>query len=88
MFAEPRLEIESLSASSTWQVNDGVVAVDLRKATFENRDAAGEFAGSYRTAKDGPGEIDLSGRFTRASGDAVWRHMPLAGASRWAVTPT
>lgn len=79
IFAEPRLDIESFEARTSWQVADGRIAVDIRKAEFRNRDAAGEFSGTYRTAAavGGPGEIDLEGRLTRAAGDAVWRYMPL-----------
>ncbi|MDP2792790.1 MAG: YhdP family protein [Sulfurisoma sp.] len=77
IFAEPRLELETLSANTAWQAADGRIVVNLKKAEFQNRDAAGELVGSYRTAKDGPGEIDLSGKLTRAAGAAVWRYMPL-----------
>ena len=80
IFAEPRLELEELNAKTAWQTADGRIVVDLKKAAFQNRDAAGELAGSYRTApagSGGPGEIDLSGKLTRAAGDAVWRYMPL-----------
>ena len=77
VFAEPRLELETLNARTTWQAADGRIVVDLKKAEFQNRDAAGEIRGSYRTAPDGPGEIDLTGKLTRAAGDAVWRYMPL-----------
>ncbi|MBU0752570.1 MAG: TIGR02099 family protein [Gammaproteobacteria bacterium] len=77
VFSEPRLELQALTARTSWQAADGRIMVDLKKAEFQNRDAAGEFKGSYRTALDGPGEIDLSGKLTRAAGDAVWRYMPL-----------
>ena len=97
VFAEPRLEIASLSARTTWQAVDGRIVVDVKKAEFQNSDAAGEISGTYRTpgasaaagavaTTSGPGEIDIEARLTRASGDAVWRYMPLgvnAGVRDW-----
>jgi uncharacterized protein (TIGR02099 family) len=80
IFAEPRLELETLDARTVWQAAEGRIVVDLKQAQFQNRDAAGELSGRYRTGApgtEGPGEIDLNGRLTRAAGDAVWRYMPL-----------
>jgi uncharacterized protein (TIGR02099 family) len=77
VFADPRLALAALDAAGDWKVEGGTVAVQLRKATFHNADAAGEASGHYRTMATGPGEIDLSARLTRASGAAVWRYMPL-----------
>jgi uncharacterized protein (TIGR02099 family) len=77
VFADPRLPLAALDAIGDWKVDGGTVAVQLRKASFHNVDAAGEASGHYRTLATGPGEIDLSARLTRASGAAVWRYMPL-----------
>jgi len=78
IFAEPRLDIESLEASTKWRAVEGRIVVDVTKAEFKNRDATGRFGGTYRTATDGgPGDIDIEGSLAQASGDAVWRYMPL-----------
>lgn len=77
VFPERRLSFESLEAKASWRLEDGWVNARLEKAAFQNQDAAGEAAGSYRSNGSGPGSIDLSARLTRADGGAVWRYMPL-----------
>ena len=78
VFAEPRMQFDTLSAKTSWQAHDGRIFVDLKKAEFQNHDAAGEISGSYRTVPDGLGEIDVSAELKRAAGPAVCRYMPLA----------
>ena len=78
VFADPRLEFERLNARAHWTMADGRVDVQLQNLAFDNRDAAGSVSGRYRSSIDGPGEIDITGRLSRADGAAVWRYMPLA----------
>lgn len=77
VFAEPVLALADLEAQMNWRVRQGSVDLLLSRAVFRNDDANGEAAGSYRYTGQGPGEIDLSAKLTRASGNAVWRYMPL-----------
>lgn len=78
VFADPKMELEAFAADLDWkQAGDGL-RVNLRKAAFHNKDAAGEASGAWRALAEGPGEVDLAARLTRGSGDAVWRYMPLA----------
>ncbi len=77
VFADPRLELEQLAAQARWVASGGRVEVQLQNLAFNNRDAAGNASGSYRSSPDGPGEIDLTARLTRGEGAAVWRYMPL-----------
>jgi len=79
VFPEPRLDLDALTLQANWKDHADGIGVQLVRAAFQNRDAAGEASGSYKPAKDGGrGEIDLTAKLTRASGDAVWRYMPLA----------
>ncbi|MDK9701787.1 MAG: YhdP family protein [Sulfuritalea sp.] len=79
VFADPKLDLESFAADVGWRngAGDGL-RVNLRKATFQNKDAAGEGSGNWHALPEGPGEIELDARLTRGSGQSVWRYMPLA----------
>ncbi len=77
VFADPRLEFEQLNAKANWTMADGRIDVQLQNLDFNNKDAAGSAAGRYRSSLDGPGEIDITARLSRADGAAVWRYMPL-----------
>jgi uncharacterized protein YhdP len=77
LFADPKLELEAFAAEANWKVADDGLRVNLQKAVFHNKDAAGEATGSWRGLPEGPGEIDLGAKLTRGSGAAVWRYMPL-----------
>ena len=84
VFAQPRLELERFAADLSWRPlkrDKQALEVTLEKAQFENRDAAGDASGYWQPSTDtpnGPGILDLTGRLTRGSGEAVWRYMPLA----------
>jgi len=81
VFADPKLELETFAADLDWRFGAGAAEglhVNLNKAMFQNKDAAGEASGNWRALAEGPGEVDLVARLTRGSGDAVWRYMPLA----------
>jgi uncharacterized protein YhdP len=77
VFADPRLEFEQLSANADWTMADGRIDLQLQNLAFDNKDAAGSASGRYRSSLEGPGEIDMSAKLTRADGAAVWRYMPL-----------
>jgi uncharacterized protein (TIGR02099 family) len=77
VFEQPAIILASLDARADWSLRDGAVDVRLQEARFDNADAAGEASGRYRGSGDGPGEIDLSAKLTRADGGSVWRYMPL-----------
>lgn len=77
VFEQSAVVLATLEAKVDWTLRDGAVDVRLQKLSFENADAAGEASGRYRGDGEGPGEIDLSAKLTRADGGAVWRYMPL-----------
>ncbi len=77
IFSEPRLELEAFAAEADWRQGADGLQVSLKKASFHNRDAAGEAGGTWHYLEKGPGQVELEARLTRGSGDAVWRYMPL-----------
>ena len=77
VFSEPKVELDAFSADVDWKAATDGLRVNLRKAVFHNKDAAGEAGGTWHALGEGPGEIDLDARLTRGNGDAVWRYMPL-----------
>lgn len=77
VFPEPILALDSLEAELGWQARGADFDLELARIVFRNADASGEAAGSYRYTGQGLGEIDLSAKLTKASGNAVWRYMPL-----------
>jgi uncharacterized protein (TIGR02099 family) len=78
VFEQSAIVLATLDATADWTVRDGALDVRLQSARFENADAAGEASGRYRYAPgQGPGEVDLAAKLTRADGGSVWRYMPL-----------
>ncbi|MBK7766277.1 MAG: TIGR02099 family protein [Sulfuritalea sp.] len=78
VFADPTVELEAFAAELDWKSAADGLQVSLNKATFENKDAAGEAKGNWRALPEGPGALDLDARLTRGNGYAAWRYMPLA----------
>jgi uncharacterized protein (TIGR02099 family) len=78
MFADPKLELEAFAAELDWKAAADGLTVSMKKASFSNKDTAGEAGGTWRALPEGPGAVDFTARLTRASGDTVWRYMPLA----------
>ncbi|MEW5889670.1 MAG: YhdP family protein [Pseudomonadota bacterium] len=77
VFPDPLLELQQFTAQVDWTIREGIVDARLQNLSFHNRDAVGSASGTYRSSRDGPGEIDLSARLTRSDGAAVWRYLPL-----------
>lgn len=86
VFSEPTMTLATLEAKADWKFVDGMVDVNLTRASFRNADAAGEASGRYQGRGAEPGTIDLSARLARAAGGAVWRYLPLVvghGVREW-----
>jgi uncharacterized protein (TIGR02099 family) len=80
IFAEPRVALDRFNADLSWLSTAKGVEFDLHKASFENKDAAGDASGRWHASAeqpDGPGVIDLTAHVTRGNGEAVWRYIPL-----------
>ncbi|MCZ2498520.1 TIGR02099 family protein [Xylophilus sp. Kf1] len=83
VFEEPVVPVDTLQAEVRWQVGaDGRLAVQVPRATFANRDAAGTLHADWRTHDEGdaalrmPGVLDLGGSLSRADGARVFRYLP------------
>ncbi|MET4578260.1 YhdP family protein [Ottowia thiooxydans] len=83
VFAEPRIPVAEFKASSRWRVKGDQFTIDVDQLTLRNQDATAAFKGRWNTTagKKGddrfPGELDLSGSFSRANGARVYRYLPL-----------
>ena len=83
VFAEPRIPLTELDAVSRWQIQGEQMAIDLEQLVVRNADATGSFKGRWTTRADKqgadrfPGELDLTGTFSRANGARVHRYLPL-----------
>ncbi|MDR0379057.1 MAG: TIGR02099 family protein [Candidatus Accumulibacter sp.] len=86
VFPESTIRLDFLNADANWKIDREGLAVELTRADFANSDATGSASGTYRTADDGPGIIDLSATLERADARAVWRYLPHVvdpAARRW-----
>ncbi|MBE0625067.1 MAG: TIGR02099 family protein [Burkholderiales bacterium] len=76
IFAEPSRKLDTLSAQLAWSRAGAELQLRLSNLAFANADLAGTAFGSYSTAGDGPGVIDLSARLNRADARHVARYIP------------
>ncbi len=74
--ADGRAQFDSLTAQIGWKLVPDHLDLTIGKLSFANRDIAGTLFGSFSTKEGSPGVIDLSGRFTRVDGPAVYRYIP------------
>lgn len=79
IFSEP-LPLDYLTANALWTSRGGVVDVMLRNASFTNEHLAGSVSGSYRSAAESSGSVDLSGMLVRADAHQVWRYLPVVAS--------
>jgi uncharacterized protein (TIGR02099 family) len=88
VFRDP-LAFDALTAQLGWQRNGEQYELKLNTISFANPDFAGSVFGTYHTAPEGPGAIDLTGNVTRADARSVARYVPLQvgeGARQWLDT--
>lgn len=71
------LDLDSLTAQVSWNKKGGQHEFRLSSASLANSHLAGTAFGIYRTAQNGPGQIDLSAQFNRADARFVSHYMPL-----------
>ena len=50
VFADPRIDFETLTAQAIWKVNQGRVDAQLKHLNFKNKDAVGEASGRFLSA--------------------------------------
>jgi uncharacterized protein (TIGR02099 family) len=76
VFAQP-LPFDSLTAQIAWTRLPGRTELRFNNVSFANADGAGTASGSYRTAAQGRGDIDVSGNLVRADARGVLRYIPV-----------
>lgn len=76
VFGAP-LAFDSLTAQLGWTRSPDRTEVRFSNVSFANTDAAGTASGSYKTAPQGRGDLDLTGTLTRADARSVSRYMPV-----------
>jgi len=77
VFPEPRVQLASLSGEVGWERREGGHLLRLSGLAFANEDFAGGAAGSFTTAAEGPGSIDLSAHLARFDGASLAKYLPL-----------
>lgn len=75
-FAEPEHAFDSLAAQLAWRRVGGELQFKLSNAAFANADLAGTAYGTYTTAAEGPGVIDLTARLNRTEARHVAHYIP------------
>jgi uncharacterized protein (TIGR02099 family) len=76
LFSAP-VALDAVNAHVAWTRSGDRLELRFNNVTFANSDAAGTAFGSYRTAPQGRGEIDLTGSLSRADARSVARYMPV-----------
>ncbi|MBE0614800.1 MAG: TIGR02099 family protein [Burkholderiales bacterium] len=74
--ADPSRELDTLTAQLAWSQVAGELQLKLSNIAFANADLAGTAFGSYATAADGPGVVDITARLARAEAHGVPRYIP------------
>ena len=75
-FAEPEHKFDSLTAQIAWSRPGDELQLKLSNVAFANADLSGTAFGTYTTAADGPGVIDLTARLNRAEARHATRYIP------------
>ncbi len=76
LFHEPAFAFDTLRAQGGWKKTPRGRRLTLQEARFANADLAGAARGHYELIAGHPGVIDLTARFERAEGTAVYRYFP------------
>ena len=75
-FVDPVRNFDKLTAQIAWKRVQGEVQLNLSNIAFANADLAGTAFGSYTTAAEGPGVIDLTARISRTDARHVPHYIP------------
>lgn len=78
IFEQP-IELASLNALLEWHIDQksALPRFKLARVVYANRHLAGTASGTYQAAAQGPGQIDLTARLTRADARFIRDYLPL-----------
>ena len=79
---QEKLQFDMLTAQVGWRTDRQGVEIRLNNVFVANADMSGNLYGSYHTASDSPGIVDLTARLTRASVAHVDRYIPIHALGR------
>jgi uncharacterized protein (TIGR02099 family) len=77
LFAEP-LALDTVSGSVHWQNAADATEVRWNDVAFASTDLAGSAGGTWHSARDGPGSIDVTARLSRANLANAYRYVPVS----------
>lgn len=87
VFEDPLIPLDRLKAQVSWAVQPGAsaqlpsdVRVNVKQATFANKDASGHLQAEWRTGPAQarlPGHLQVQGVLDKADATRVWRYLPL-----------
>lgn len=75
-----RLLLDTLTGQLAWSRVAGGTELRFNNFAYANADLAGTLFGSYRTASDGPGAVDITGHLSRGLASRVTAYLPLTVA--------
>jgi len=75
-FVDPVRNFDKFNAQVAWNHARGALQLKLSNIAFVNADLAGTAFGTYSTAADGPGVIDLTARVSRVDARQVPHYIP------------
>src|SRR5204862_4260264 len=83
VFSE-RLALDTLQGGIGWNREGERIAITLEGLALANAQVSGNASGTYRTAAQGPGTIDLSVQLAKADVRDIYRYIPVTvpGAAR------
>jgi uncharacterized protein (TIGR02099 family) len=81
ILVENEARFDRLAADVDWRVLQDHVELRLNSVAVANADVAGTVSGTFATRAGSPGVADLTGNFTRADGQAIYRYVPWLPAS-------
>jgi uncharacterized protein (TIGR02099 family) len=71
------LGLENMQSRVDWSREGEGYAISIEQLSFSGRNLSGSASGTYRTARDGPGSIDLSAQLARTDVSQLYRYLPL-----------
>ncbi|VVD81853.1 YhdP family protein [Pandoraea terrigena] len=83
-FDQPRIDLDTLTARTSWRVSHSVtqrdapanVQVRVDALHLQNAELTGDVSGTWRNGGKGNGIVDLKGNIVRANASAVPRYLP------------